>query len=446
MIRGGKAFCWGTNTFGQLGNNSTVSSTTPVAAYTGGALAGKTLTQVTAGTGFTCALDSSGAAYCWGNNTNGQLGNNSTTQSNVPVAVTTSGALAGHTLTQVTTGQSLACAVDAVGAAYCWGANGSGQLGDSNNFQSLVPVPVTTSGALAGKTLTQVTAGGAFACALDTAGAGYCWGANGNGQLGNNSTLGSLLPVAVSTSGVLAGKTLTQICAGFNDNNMCALDSSGAAYCWGTNGSGQLGNPATAINFKVPVAVLSPAGTISACAAHTCTVRNGSAFCWGDNATGELGNNSTTQSSVPVAVTAADVLAGKTLTQITTGNGFTCALDSAGAAYCWGNDGSGQLGNNSTTQSTVPVAVTTSGVLAGKTLTQVTAGVKFACALDSTGTAYCWGHNTEGELGNNSTADSHVPVPVTASGVLAGKTLTQITAGAAHACAGYCGSGVLLGG
>jgi alpha-tubulin suppressor-like RCC1 family protein len=250
------------------------------------------------------------------------------------------------------------CAIES-GRAYCWGANNFGQLGDESTTDSDVPVPGDISGVLAGKTLTQIAAGIFGNCALDTVGTAYCWGYNGDGELGNGSTTDSDVPVAVDTGGVLAGKTLTQVTAG--GGTMCALDSSGAAYCWGNNGSG------------------------------------------------ELGNGSTTDSSVPVAVDTSGVLAGKTVTQISAGWEFACALDSTAAAYCWGDNGSGQFGDGSTVSSSVPVAVDTGGVLAGQTLTQISAGVD-TCALDSSGAAYCWGYNGDGELGDDSTSPSDVPV------------------------------------
>ena len=351
MIRAGQAYCWGANGNGQLGNGSTINSSVPVPVHAGGVLSGKTLTQIVAGFSYTCALDTSGAAYCWGLNSSGQLGNGGTTQSLVPVTVTTSGVLSGKTLTQIATGNSQTCALDSSGTAYCWGANGNGQLGNNSTTRSLVPLAVTTSGVLSGKTLTQVTAGFAHTCALDSSGAAYCWGANGNGQLGNSSTTQSLVPVAVTTSGVLSGKTLTQISADENGMYTCALDSAGAAYCWGAASFGQLGN----------------------------------------------GGVSSTP-GVPVAVVTSGVLAGKTLTQIATGSGSTCAVASTGAAYCWGQGVNGELGNGSTTSSNVPVAVTTSGALAGRTLTQVSLGTNFACALDASGAAYCWGLNTSGQV------------------------------------------------
>ena len=191
-------------------------------------------------------------------------------------------------------------------------------------------------------------------------GRAYCWGYNGYGQLGNNSTTNSSVPVAVDTSGVLAGKTVTAITAGD---------------------------------------------------IHTCAVADGKAYCWGDNGYGQLGNNSTTAlAGAGGGETPPGALAGKTVTAITAGDYHTCAV-ADGKAYCWGDNGYGQLGNNSTTDSSVPVAVNTSGPLAGKTVTAITAGSYHTCAV-ADGKAYCWGYNADGQLGNNSTTDSTVPVAV----------------------------------
>ena len=107
------------------------------------------------------------------------------------------------------------------------------------------------------------------------------------------------------------------------------------------------------------------------------------------------------------------MLAGVTLTQIAAGFFFTCALSTTGTVYCWGLNADGELGNNSTTNSSVPVAVHTSGVLAGVTVTQITADSGYnACALGNTGAAYCWGRNTDGQLGNNTLTSSSIPVAV----------------------------------
>ena len=193
--------------------------------------------SLTAGGGFSCVLKG-GHAYCWGFNGNGELGDGATADSDVPIAVDTSGVLAGKTLTQIAAAANSTCALDSSGAAYCWGYNGSGQLGNGNFTAADSPVAVYTGGVLAGKTLTQISGSGNSMCALDSTGAAYCWGDNSNGQLGNGNEgpiAGSDVPVPVVTSGALAGKTLTQISAG--GGNVCALDSTGVAYCWGGDAS-----------------------------------------------------------------------------------------------------------------------------------------------------------------------------------------------------------------
>ena len=203
---------------------------------------------------------------------------------------------------------------------------------------------------------------GSRACAISLSNRAYCWGSGSSGQLGNNSTTNSSIPVAVNTTGVLAGKTIKQISAG--SLYTCAVASDNKAYCWGRGDLGQ------------------------------------------------LGNNSTTNSSIPVAVNTTGVLAGKTIKQISAGSFHTCAIASDNKAYCWGSGTSGQLGNNLYTNSSIPVAVNTTGVLAGKTIKQISAGTSHTCAIASDDKAYCWGSGSFGALGNNSAANSSVPVRV----------------------------------
>ena len=178
-----------------------------MAVDTRGPLTGKTLTQISGYGDTTCALDTAGAAYCWGYNYYGQLGDGSsgdTSDSSVPVPVDSSGALAGKELIDITAAEWHKCAVDAAGTAYCWGLNGSGQLGDGQTVNSAVPVPVDTNGVLAGKSLTQITAGWYTTCALDSAGTAYCWGDNYYGEFGDGGTANSPVPVPVDTGGALA--------------------------------------------------------------------------------------------------------------------------------------------------------------------------------------------------------------------------------------------------
>jgi len=194
LISDGTVTCWGNNSAGQLGTGSNTASNVPVA-VTGGALTNKTVTQITAGAYHTCALISDGTVTCWGNNSAGQLGTGGTTDSNVPVAVT-GGVLANKTVTQITAGDSHTCALISDGTVTCWGDNGYGQLGDGGTTDSNVPVAVT-GGVLAGKTVTHITAGSDHMCALISDGTVTCWGDNWVGQLGNGDNTTSNVPVAV---------------------------------------------------------------------------------------------------------------------------------------------------------------------------------------------------------------------------------------------------------
>ncbi|MDR0770845.1 MAG: hypothetical protein LBE75_06555 [Burkholderiales bacterium] len=378
-------------------------------------------TQLSTGSlsGHFCGIGADGLAYCWGNNTHGQLGNGSTTDSSVPVAVDTTGALSGQTIKQIATGHVHTCALAADDQAYCWGYNAFGQLGNNSATASPVPVAVNTDGALSGQPLKQIAAGYLHTCALAADDRAYCWGDNDSGKLGNNSTADSTVPVAVVTSGALSGQTLKQIVAG--SYHTCALAADDRAYCWGGNNHGQLGNNSTHTPSPVPVAV-DTAGALSGQTLkqiatndrHTCALAaDDQAYCWGRNDYGQLGNNSTAASSpVPVAVVTTGALSGQPLQQIAAGYLHTCTLAADDQAYCWGLNSTGQLGNGSTTDSSVPVAVDTTGALSGQALQQIAAGDYHTCALAADGRATCWGYNAFGQLGNDSTADSTVPVPV----------------------------------
>ena len=171
-----------------------------------GVLSGLTLTQITANGSTACVLASTGAAYCWGLGTSGQLGNGLSVNKLVPVSVSTSGALSGVTLTQLDVGQLFTCGLSSAGAAYCWGDNTSGELGNGLLSTSSTPQAVTTTGTpLSGVTLTQVNAGAATACAVGSTGAAYCWGNGTSGQLGNGGSVARTTAQAVTTTGTLSG-------------------------------------------------------------------------------------------------------------------------------------------------------------------------------------------------------------------------------------------------
>jgi len=405
-----------------------------------GALVGKTMKSITATSGgsHTCAISSDDLAYCWGLNTNGALGNNSTTRSTIPVAVSTADVLNGKTIKSISVGGVHTCAIASDDLAYCWGYNDRGQLGNNSTTRSLVPVAVNTADALSGKTIKSIAAGNWYVCAVASDNLTYCWGYANYGQLGNDSIVDSWVPAAVSTTGVLSGKTIASISAG--NNHVCAIASDNLTYCWGSNGGGRLGNNSIVqsnVPVSVSVAILREKTIKSMDSGNSfnCAIASDDlAYCWGYNSTGQLGDNSTTQSLIPVAVNTAGVLSGKTLKLITSGGSQTCAIASDDLAYCWGNNAHGQLGDNSTTQSSVPVAVDTTGVLDGKTIKSITAGDSHVCAIASDDLAYCWGYNNYGQLGDDSVTERLAPIAVSTTGALSGKTIKSIVTGTYHTC------------
>jgi alpha-tubulin suppressor-like RCC1 family protein len=352
---------------------------------------------VSAGELHTCGLRTRGIAYCWGRNDEGELGNGSTTSSSVPIAVSGSGSFAS-----LSAGSVHSCGLVPGGAASCWGFNHDGELGNGSTVNSGVPVSVS-----GGLTFGLVTVGYGDACAVTTSGAAYCWGNNTSGQLGNGSTTASSVPVAVS-----GGLVFASVSAGLD--HVCGVTTAGAAYCWGNNAYGSLGN-GSVTSSTVPVAVSGalPFASVGAGFRFACGLTTaGGAYCWGDNYDGELGIGSTTGpqqcSGPPCSMTPVEVSGSLSFTSLSVGYTHTCGLTGSGAAYCWGFNGDGELGNGSTTNSAVPVAVT-----GGLTFVSVSAGYGHTCAVATSGTAYCWGYGIYGQLGNGGTANSTTPTPVT---------------------------------
>ncbi|MFN9470806.1 RCC1 domain-containing protein [Acidovorax sp.] len=301
-------------------------------------------------------------------------------------------------VTKMALGSLHTCAVTTAGEAKCWGANGSGQLGTNSTTASLLPVTVPGLGV----GVRSIAAGSTFSCAVTSAGAAKCWGQNLSGQLGNNSTTQSLTPGSVV--GLETGVVEIKV----GGSHVCALTGQGAVLCWGSNSSGRLGDGTTQ-NRLVPVNVTglgSGVTSLSAGSTHTCAVTAaGAVKCWGFNGSGQLGTNNTTSSSVPEDV----VGLGSGVVSIAAGTASTCAKTAAGGAKCWGSNGSGQLGNGGSTRSTIPVDV--AGLTSG--VRSLAVGDATACAATAAGAAKCWGQGVFGQLGTGSwIAQSNVPVDV----------------------------------
>jgi alpha-tubulin suppressor-like RCC1 family protein len=655
----GSLASWGTNNDGQLGDGSNLGRNVPVLVDQGGVLAGRTVVAISAGSYHCLVVCSDGTVAAWGRNNFGQLGDGSTTSSNVPVLVTQSGVIAGKTITALSAGIGHSLALCSDGTLATWGRNVEGQLGDGSNISSNVPVLVTQSGVLAGKSVVAIAAAGHFDLALCSDGTLAAWGRNSDGQLGVGSTADSNVPIAVNQSGVLNNKTVTAVAAGFGHSLVHCSDGTLAA--WGRNFFGQIGDGTISTNRSVPALVrqsgvlaektlfpiaagdhhslalypappeiavresfsphltdgvdtisfgasvlagtatertfivqnlgtgdltglgitfdgpdassfsvtTSPALQVPPGGSTTFTVRflplsggaksaalrlasndtdenpfdisltgtaqttvaasysNGSEVplattgltasvntvnfslhyaptpgtqlrvvnntghsfiqgtfsnlangapvdlthngityrfvawyyggdgndlvllwrgtglaAWGSNAFGQLGDGSATNRNVPVAANQSGLLAVKTVVALAPGRTHSLALCSDGTLAAWGSNGYGQLGNGSTTDRNVPVAVIRSGVLSGKTVVALAAGDGHSLALCSDGTLAAWGANGYGQLGNGASADRNLPVAVVQSGVLAGKTVVALAAGDGHSLA-LCTDGTL---
>ncbi len=331
----GKAICWGYNSSGQLGNNTRTDSSTPVGVHG----LSKGAKSITSGAYHTCAVTTKGKVLCWGYNGYGELGNGTTTSSTRPTAVVRLGKVK-----TVSGGLRFTCALTTTSKVFCWGFNGTGQLGIGTTASSSAPVAVRGLGKAK-----AITAGGDHACALTTKGKAMCWGFNDYGQLGDNTATTSLLPVPVYGSAAKA----KMVSASYNTT--CAVTTKGAAKCWGYNGYGQLGNNTTAYSSKpVSVSGLSRNVTsVKASYSHTCAVTTkGAVRCWGANDGGQLGDNTVKQRLTPVGVYNLDRTTGVSL-----GSAHTCVRTAKRAVKCWGYNDAGQLGNGTARNSVKPVRV-----------------------------------------------------------------------------------------
>jgi len=384
--------------------------------------AGLVFASVSVGGWHNCGVTSDGAAYCWGENLSGALGNGTTTNSAIPVPVA-----GGLTFKSVSAGWRYTCGVTTAGALYCWGGNPLLPFASRGARSPTEPIPVA-----AGLTFASVSAGDWHICGLTPAGAAYCWG---DGILAAGG-----VPDTIGFAAVAGGLTFTSVSAG--DWHTCGLTTSGAAYCWGDNTYAELGTgygplstgvpwpgPDVCINpnnlgetvtlpcSRVPVAVaggltfrqVSTEGE-SSCGLTT----TGAAYCWGASVNGWLGIGAGPFDAclVDCSLNPRPVVGQLVFSSHSTGELSSCALTAAGDAYCWGDNSDGALGDGTTVSSTSPVAV-----VGGLTFAMVSAdknlnGGASICGVTRAGVAYCWGYGYYGQLGAGSTNGSTVPVKV----------------------------------
>ena len=406
-------YAWGLNTYGELGDGTQTQRNSPVLISFSG-IGSNTIVDLTAESVHSMALASDGTVWVWGSNTNGELGDGTTTQRNSPTHLTS---LSGIVALQ--TGSSHSLAIKSDGSLWGWGTNSVGELGDGTEVPHNIPeqiLPVSNAEYLA--------AGNEDSLILKTDGTISGFGANNCGQLGDGLSMFNVSagPILRPPSSV----PVRQISGGCNGDHTLAVDDNGAVWSWGCNSSGQLGDGT--YNERISPVPVSFSGlgsaTITAVAANCLRSlaldSNATVWSWG---AADLGNGSTSGSNQPVHLTG---LSG--ITAITEGNNWGLALDSSGHVWSWGANGYGQLGDNTTTTRTSPVeAVNYSGgsgtYLSG--VTAISAGQDHSLALIG-GAVYAWGYNNDGQLGDGTTTTRLLPVAVTG---LSGVTIVAICAG-----------------
>jgi alpha-tubulin suppressor-like RCC1 family protein len=348
---------------------------------------------VTAGYNHACGIRSDDAVFCWGRNLEGQLGTGDTQNRSVPTRIRGSLRFA-----QLALGFLHSCGVTTTGEAYCWGTGDQLGVGSA----AIRNEPVRVAGTQVWRSL---TAGESHTCGLTTSGEGYCWGfGRDDGQLGIGTYENRNVP-----SLVLGNLTFRSLGAGAY--HTCGVTTSDAAYCWGRNDYGALGIGSRAFYgdpaSPVPVATTLRFQSIAGGADNSCGVSvDKVGHCWGSDFAERLGNGDAGESLVPMAMSFQGPIASLSLAPI-----HGCLLDLAGRVFCWGDNGAGQLGDDTRETRSVPVEV-----LGLSDMVSVSAMGRdteyFSCATRRDQKAFCWGANGFGQLGDGTNTPRLTPVEV----------------------------------
>lgn len=407
----GRISCFGTNSSGQLADGTVTARTTPTPII--GDISD--WTSLSTGATHACGIRADGSLYCWGANSRGQIGDNTTTNATAPTLVSAGPWIA------VSAGSEFTCGVDMNHKLLCWGLNTSRQLGDGTTTQRIVPTPEATGAT----DWAAVAAGNAFACATKMDGTRHCWGTNSFGQAADGTTASVVTPKACDMD-TDWGTTIE-----LGDTSGCAQKKTGALFCWGDGSSGQTGLPGDESPKLTPAQVGQETDWIALSSGFrfTCGVRqSGELLCWGANTRAAAGMGFVADRVDPTTVSA-DMDWERVDVQLDNG----CGIRTGGKLYCWGRNVYGHLGDGTTITRAAPEQID-----ANKLWTRVTLGRTHTCGIGTDGggvaVPYCWGWDANQELGNGTgVTNQSTPMLVTPTMGNVSPWL-EIAAGLNHTC------------
>ena len=401
----GQVWTWGSNSSGQLGDNSISNQCTPVSILGNR----KTFCKINLGNQYMIGIEHDGRLWSWGDNYYGQLGNNTTRDKCTPISIFG----IKKTFCKITSGMNFTSGIDKDGQVWGWGRNISGQLGDNSVTLRFTPVSILGNK----KTFCVIDINTHITVGIDKDGQVWSWGYNTFGILGDNSTIDQCTPVSIH------GMKKTFCAIGSTTYHTSGIDKDGQVWSWGRNQVGELGTNSN-VSQCTPVSILGNKKTfckINGGTMDTSVIdKDGQVWAWGWNYRGALGDNSVTSRLTPVSIRGAK----KTFCSIDGGLYYSIGLEYNGQVWGWGYNTKGQLGNNSTTSKRTPVSI----LGTRKTFCSIFAGYQFVTGIDNYGQVWSWGDNSNGILGNNSVGLKCTPVSI--HGVK--KTFCSIGGGTTH--------------
>ncbi len=324
---------------------------------------------------------------------------------------------------EISASYSHTCARKVDGTLWCWGDNTAGQIGDGTTTSPrATPVQITALGS----SVAQVATTRDRTCARKTDGTLWCWGRNTYGEIGDGSTGGIK---SAPTRVVALGSDVAEVSTGASAT--CARKTDGTVWCWGNNSAGTLGDGTTVSPKPNPTQAVALGNTVSHVSVSStgCAIKaDGTLWCWGYNVFGQLGDGT----MVSPRPTPAQVVAlGNTVAEVVTADNQVCARKTDGTAWCWGYNGVGQLGDGTTT---TPRPTPEQVAPLGTSVTQIASGYDHSCAIKTDASLWCWGSNVQGQLGNADPTSTPYPLPLQASAVFP-HAIIGVATGSSHTCA-----------